>query len=90
MISFAFIFLLINTVFKLTIADEPFYNEKQIIVVDAANLEQIVPTLLQAEPPKGEKLSFEEYSLSSWVRKLFTIASGKNDSMNLKSQKVTS
>ena len=73
-----------------TIAREQFYNDKQIIVVDAANLEQTVPNLLKAEPAKGENLSFEEYSLSSWVKKLFTIASRKNDTVNVQARKITS
>jgi hypothetical protein len=57
------------------IAKEPFFNDKQIFIVDPGILEESIPGLIKQDPGNDESLSFEEYSSSSWVRRIFSIAS---------------
>ena len=57
-----------------TIADEPFYNEKFIFIVDPETLEKSIPDILKQAVTNNHSLPFDEYSLSGWVKKIFTVA----------------
>lgn len=59
------------------IAQERFYNDQHIFIVDPENLKEKVPALLKQDYVSTQLLDFNEYSLSSWIRKVFTIAESK-------------
>lgn len=63
-----------------TIAREPFFSNGNVFVIDPDMLEESIPALINQNNSGHELLSFEEYSLSSWVRKIFTIASKEHES----------
>lgn len=50
------------------------FNHKNIVVVDQETLNKSIPEILQQPQSDHATLSFEEYSLTAWVRKVFTIA----------------
>ena len=54
-----------------TIAQEPFFSDKHIFIVEPDSLKESIPSLLQQDYSHEQLLSFEEYSLSSWVKKVF-------------------
>lgn len=56
------------------IAQEKFYNEKHIFIVDPENLKDQVSAVLKQPYVSTQLLDFNEYSLSSWIRKIFSIA----------------
>jgi hypothetical protein len=58
-----------------TIAQEPFFSDKHIFIVEPDSLKESIPSLLQRDYSHEQLLSFEEYSLSSWVKKIFSFES---------------
>ena len=72
-----------------TIAQEPFFNDKHIFVVEPDALEKSIPEILQQNIINDQFLSFEEYSLSAWVKKVFTIAEEEHQKKLLKDETVT-
>jgi hypothetical protein len=56
------------------IALEPFFNDKHVFIIDQTALEESVPALVKQNTINQKLLSFEEYSLSSWTKKLFALA----------------
>jgi hypothetical protein len=55
-----------------SIAQEPFFDDKSIFIVDANHLEESIPVLLKQEYTNPQALPFDEYSLSAWVNKIFS------------------
>ena len=55
-----------------TISQEPFFDEKHIFIVEPDFLNESIPALLRREHSHDPLLSFDEYSLSSWVKKIFS------------------
>lgn len=55
-----------------TISEEPFFDEKHIFVIEPDFLNESITALLQREYSPDLLLSFDEYSLSSWVKKIFS------------------
>ena len=66
------------------IAQEKFYNDQHIFIVDHEDLKEKVPALLKQEYVSTQLLDFDEYSLSSWIRKVFSIAESKRNAQALK------
>jgi hypothetical protein len=57
------------------IAQEPFFNARYVHIIDPDTLKDSIPNLLKQDTVSEEFLSFEEYSLSSWTKKFFSLAS---------------
>jgi hypothetical protein len=55
-----------------TISREPFFDNKHIFIVEPDSLPESLPALLQQEHSHAQVLSFDDYSLSSWVKKIFS------------------
>ena len=71
-----------------TLDDEPFFDEKNVIVVEAETLDKSVPAILKQSAGNEAGLLFEEYSLTAWVKKLFTIAAQRQEMKTRTSEKV--
>ena len=71
------------------IAQEPFFDDKHIFIVEPDTLEMSVPGVLEQNIINDRSLSFEEYSLSAWVKKVFMIAEEKNKQRMLKDETST-
>ena len=53
-------------------ANEPFYNERFINIIDQEELEEKLPLVIQNNVKNTDLLSRDRYSLTSWINAIFS------------------